>query len=138
MRKRPSVTQLVDFAKCEKLAILKLDRREELDAVRSGAVKRGESAHRRMERAATVDGRCFVASFAYGPNAKQTQLLRAFRDALLLPSLPGRALVHTYYLISPLAVALLRRAPWGRRVARLVVDFAIVALAKLRDCGKGQ
>ena len=128
MRKRPNVTQLVDFAKCEKLAVLKLSQRETLDAGRRDAINRGTAAHSRMEKAATVDGRCFVASFAFGADAEQTQFLREFRDSRLLPHTLGRAAVRLYYALSPGAVSFLSQVPGGRRLACIVVKWGIFAI----------
>ena len=45
---------------------------------------------------------CFIATAAYGSEtAKELDLLRAFRDKVLLKSEPGRWFVDTYYKLSP-------------------------------------
>lgn len=136
MRKRPSVTQLVDFAKCEKLAVLKLSQRETLDAGRRDAVNRGTAAHSRLENAVTVDGRCFVASFAFGTDAEQTRFLREFRDSRLLPHALGRAAVRLYYALSPGAVSFLSQVPGGRRLACIVVEWGILAITFKQSSAK--
>lgn len=122
--KKTTVTQLVDFAKCERLAILKLAKAEPLDAVRRKAVIQGEAVHRQTERAWAVDGRCFVASFAFGPDAVETRDLRRFRDGYLQLRVWGRWSVAVYYLLSPVFVRVARRCPGGlwtsRALARLV------------------
>lgn len=123
--KKVTVTQLVDFAKCEKLGVLKINRAEELGAARQRAVDEGMRSHSRLEHAASVDGRCFVATFAYGADAHQTRILRQFRDARLMPSRGGRALVRVYYAASPWLVAILARVPGGGGCARSVVDAAV-------------
>jgi polyhydroxybutyrate depolymerase len=47
-------------------------------------------------------GGCFIATAAYGtPTAKQLDVLRAFRDDVLLKSTPGSQLVDLYYKVSP-------------------------------------
>jgi hypothetical protein len=47
-------------------------------------------------------GGCFIATAAYGtPTAKQIDLLREFRDVVLLKSTVGSRFVGLYYQISP-------------------------------------
>jgi hypothetical protein len=45
---------------------------------------------------------CFIATAAYGSEtAKELDLLRAFRDKVLMKSEPGKLFVDTYYKLSP-------------------------------------
>lgn len=44
---------------------------------------------------------CFIASATFGPQAKETQTLRLFRDRILRKAPTGRAVMRMYYRISP-------------------------------------
>ena len=51
---------------------------------------------------ASVEKRwCFIASATFGPMAPETQTLRQFRDEILRKTVAGRAMVRTYYRVSP-------------------------------------
>ncbi|HJX69256.1 MAG TPA: CFI-box-CTERM domain-containing protein, partial [Dehalococcoidia bacterium] len=47
-------------------------------------------------------GGCFIATAAYGTDtAREIDILREFRDAVLLPNSPGAKFVSFYYRASP-------------------------------------
>jgi hypothetical protein len=51
---------------------------------------------------AAPSGGCFIATAAYGtPSAEQIDVLREFRDTVLLESIPGSLFVSLYYQFSP-------------------------------------
>jgi hypothetical protein len=51
---------------------------------------------------AAPSGGCFIATAAYGtPTAEQIDVLREFRDIVLLESIPGSQFVALYYQLSP-------------------------------------
>lgn len=50
------------------------------------------------------DRRCFVSSHTYGEDHVVTAHLRAWRDSRLKPRWWGRALVNTYYFLSPVVI----------------------------------
>jgi hypothetical protein len=51
---------------------------------------------------AAPSGGCFIATAAYGtPTAEQIDVLREFRDIVLLESIPGSQFVALYYQFSP-------------------------------------
>lgn len=52
-----------------------------------------------------------VVEELYGEHGPQTEKLRAFRDRILVRSLPGRAVIRLYYALSPAAADLLRVEP---------------------------
>ena len=68
------------------------------------------------------DRRCFIASVVYGPDAPQTDALRAWRDSRLLPFRLGRVAIRVYYVGSPFVAALLAKHHGLRRLAAAILD----------------
>ncbi|MEZ4265012.1 MAG: CFI-box-CTERM domain-containing protein [Myxococcota bacterium] len=67
-------------------------------------------------------GYCFIATAAYGsPMAGQLDLLRAFRDTVLLPTAPGRAFVSQYYRWGRFAAVFIAQRPALRAVVRVAL-----------------
>jgi hypothetical protein len=76
-------------------------------------------------------GGCFIATAAYGSGAaRQVQILRQFRDAVLLTCRPGRQFVSLYYRFSPPLASYVDRHPWLRTTLRPVL-CPLVGLAAL-------
>jgi hypothetical protein len=67
---------------------------------------------------------CFVATAAYGtPTAEQLDVLREFRDAVLLQSAVGSQFVALYYQLSPPIADFITRSDLSRALVReLLVD----------------
>lgn len=73
----------------------------------------------REAREAKANKGCFIATAAYGtPYAEEVVYLRVWRDHYLSNGLAGRALVETYYLISPSIAKVVERSELFRRVIR--------------------
>ena len=63
--------------------------------------------------------KCFIATAAYGsPLDSRLDSLRDFRDGLLMPNRPGRALVRFYYRHSPPLADFIANRDWLRAVVR--------------------
>ncbi len=110
-RKSISATALAELGKCEQSFVLALKHEKQHSAQSLRRMEEGSALHARMEREVTPDGRCFIASFAFGPLAPETHALRTYRDTHLTHTLWGRLFVRLYYALSPLLVALLRPIP---------------------------
>ena len=77
--------------------------------------------------------RCFVATAAYGDaDHPVVEVLRQFRDQVLLPTAPGKALVRCYYEAGPWLAAAIEGNPPACLAVRILVipaaGFAVVAL----------
>ncbi|EER62170.1 conserved hypothetical protein [Acidovorax delafieldii 2AN] len=109
-----SATELAEMGFCEKRVQLAYIYGEQVTPEQRQAMARGQEAHQRyLEEglAATSDRRCFVATFVFGPEAWETQVLRAYRDTVLLHRRWGRALVAAYYRVAPTGCRVMERSP---------------------------
>jgi hypothetical protein len=72
----------------------------------------------------TSTGWCFIATAAYGtPTAEQVNVLREFRDVVLLESTAGSQFVTLYYQLSPPVADFIARSDFLRTLVReLLVD----------------
>jgi polyhydroxybutyrate depolymerase len=76
-------------------------------------------------------GGCFIATAAYGtPSAKQLDVLRAFRDDVLLKSTVGSRLVDLYYEVSPPIANFISEHSFVRSLVRELLIDPIVWLAE--------
>lgn len=82
------------------------------------------------------EGGCFIATAAFGsPLAGQIEILRRFRDQILLPWKPGQAFVSWYNRYGPRAACYLIKHPWLKLPVRLalypIIFFAWLFLQQL-------
>jgi hypothetical protein len=129
-----SATQLAEMGYCEQRMLLAHRLGERTTPAQRQARARGDAAHLRYfaQGAAAKDRRCFVASCVFGPDALETQQLRGYRDAVLLPRWWGRCLVAVYYRTAPCVCRLLERWPAALSVTRLVLRKLIVMCCNAR------
>jgi hypothetical protein len=83
-------------------------------------------------------GFCFIATAAYGtPTAEQIDVLREFRDVVLLKSAIGSQFVALYYRLAPPISDLVARSDLCRTLVRkLLVDPAVWAVEAIGDIGR--
>lgn len=81
---------------------------------------------------------CFIATFVFGRTAWQTNVLRRYRDEVLLSAWWGRQLVRSYASISPIACLALRRWPVLQRPVRACLHRFASAMQEWDEAGRGQ
>ncbi|MCU7369535.1 hypothetical protein PEC18_01255 [Paucibacter sp. O1-1] len=139
-RDEVSGTELAEMGFCEKRMQLAHLYGEQATPEQRKAMSRGQMAHQLYLAdglAATSDRRCFVATFVFGSEALETQVLRAYRDRVLLNRRWGRALVAAYYRVAPLGCRIMARWPVSVGAVRCGLLF-MVARCEKRLGNKGQ
>ena len=77
------------------------------------------------------DQACFIATAAYGtPISEEIDVLRQFRDEVLLNNPAGRTFVATYYKLSPPLAAFISRHQSLRAVVRECLVNPAVAISR--------
>ena len=135
-----TVTELAQMGMCEKQILFD----EEFGKKRSHHVQQrareGKHAHKQYEQQLSgrvQDKRCFIATCIFGIDARETQILRAFRDQTLLTTRPGKVFVTFYYAVSPQVVKFIEKAPVLKRpigpVLKGVVKLILRTSARTRS-----
>jgi hypothetical protein len=117
-----SASELAQMGACERLVLFEARHGKRKSPCQQAAIERGTADHDRFFRDG-VRSRpklqtslskpwCFCASLAWGPEARETELLRRFRDRVLRRASAGRWLINVYYRTAP---GLCRRLK-GRRM----------------------
>jgi hypothetical protein len=87
-----------------------------------------EDLYRRYRDSGGAAGHCFIATAAFGSyESGWVQVLRQFRDEVLLPNAPGRAFVAWYYAHSPPAANWIAQRNWARAIVRVILLPVIAA-----------
>lgn len=75
---------------------------------------------------------CFIATACYGsPLAEEVELLRRFRNSVLLPTRAGRLAAIAYYRLSPPVAFWLTKRPYARAATRRLLVAPLVLLVRL-------
>lgn len=74
-------------------------------------------------------GFCFIATAAYGSCMDpHVQVLRDFRDRILMRSGPGRIFINLYYRISPPLAEYMQRHQWSRLPVRMALTPIVYSI----------
>lgn len=136
-----SATDLAKMGYCEKRVLLAHLHGERTTREQRKSMSRGMAAHQRYFEdgmASVRDRRCFVASCVFGPNAAETQVLRAYRDAVLIPRRWGRWMVAVYYRTSPAVCWLLDRSLVLSACVRGLLRIVVPACRKALGGGRSR
>lgn len=129
-----SATELAEMGFCEKRVQLAYMYGEQATPEQRKAMARGQAAHQRyLEEglAGRSDRRCFVSTYVFGPDAWETQVLRAYRDAVLLRRLWGRWMVAVYYWSAPAVCRVLERSPMAAAGVRALLRMLIPSCLRM-------
>ena len=142
-RPRVGVTEMTSLLFCETQTALRFKHGKRVSPASTRASARGDREHERHDRnvrryhrrpMAKSDRRCFIATAVYGSDSWQVDVLRGYRDSVLLGNRYGCWVVRMYYRLSPGVARGLDRSPLGRHLARRVLDRIVVRVSG----GQGQ
>ncbi len=109
-----TITDIVGTVYCEQKVVFDRERGDARPLEVRAKAAAGTFEHLRFQvegqTRAAIDRRCFIATAIYGPDAAETNFLRAWRDRVLMPAMAGRLFVRAYYAVSPGLVPLLCRS----------------------------
>jgi hypothetical protein len=106
-----SASELAQMGACERLVLFEARYGGRTSPCQQEAIERGIAEHDKFFREG-VRSRpelqtslskpwCFCASLAWGPEARETELLRRFRDQVLRRASAGRWMIKVYYKTAP-------------------------------------
>lgn len=120
---------LAEMGFCEKRVFLAHVYGEHVNPEQRRAMTRGRVAHQRYFEegvAASEDSRCFVSTLVFGADASGTQVLRAYRDTVLLPRRWGKPMVTPYYRAAPSVCRIMERSPAAVAGVRWLLRIMVV------------
>jgi hypothetical protein len=91
----------------------------------------GEALNGSQERTPPASEGCFIATAVYGtPDCPDLDLLRSFRDRVLLRSRAGTSFVRFYYRVSPPVARAIEKSPALKLIVRKLLVIPAVNLSK--------
>jgi lysophospholipase L1-like esterase len=100
--------------------------------IRSGSDTLVLTCQTKVAPVATSTSGCFIATAAYGTEMEpEVEVLRNFRDETLQESKMGRALVSTYYAVSPPIADFIRERDSLRAIVRAGLEPIVETLEKM-------
>ena len=106
-----SASELAQMGACERLVMFEARHGKRKSPCQQEAIERGTAEHDKFFRdgvrsqpelqTSLSKPWCFCASLAWGPEARETELLRRFRDRVLRRTSAGRWLIKVYYRTAP-------------------------------------
>ena len=92
-----------------------------LEAIKSKAVRSNS-----LQDTSKANGDCFIATAVYGSyESPEVCALRRFRDERLKATTLGRAIIRSYYAVSPSIATRLQRHPRASSVVRKALDAMV-------------
>lgn len=136
MKKFHTITDIVGTVYCEQKVVFDRERGDARPLEVRAKAAGGTFEHLRFQvegqTRAAMDRRCFIATAIYGPDAPETNFLRAWRDRVLIPTRAGRLLVRAYYATSPKLVPALTNSRHAARAARMALNAVLSMLRMSR------
>ena len=135
-KKYHTITDIVGTVYCEQKVVFDRERGDARPLEVRAKAAAGTFEHLRFQvegqTRAAPDRRCFIATAIYGPDAPETDFLRAWRDRVLMPTTTGRFFVQAYYAISPALVPLLCRSRGAASAVRAALNALLATLGMPR------
>jgi hypothetical protein len=83
-------------------------------------------------KAQTSSSNCYIATALYGLEDTKTEVLRQYRDRVLLKTKAGRLFVKGYYATSPALVPVITNSKTLNRIVRAIIDKIVCKLQENR------
>ena len=135
-KKYHTITDIVGTVYCEQKVVFDRERGDARPLEVRAKAAAGTFEHLRFQvegqTRAAIDRRCFIATAIYGPDAPETDFLRAWRDRVLMPTTTGRFFVQAYYASSPALVPLLCRSRGAASAVRAALNALLATLGMPR------